>query len=253
MIGSQRLRADHSVGNVIESLVFQERSIDGEDVGRTVTFSFDAKTDDLSGSSEALAFIKTLDPAAGFVTTNSVVLDTTALPDDWRRYDIHLELDVGLVGQLLQVGFSTTATNFEPSSNFYDNVERRIEVSDAPVVCEVPFGVCRDFESLDILSGTALADDGWIYFANVFAPDGTYLYGYGPSGAPNGGTGFSAIVSGEGGSEQPFGSGDGFQGYLSEVYVRMRRCPQPIISLVHGPACGGGSTRFSPTRRWAFG
>ena len=26
----------------------------------------------------------------------------------------------------------------------------------------------------------------------------------------------------------------------SPVYIRMRRCPQPIISLVHGPACGGG-------------
>lgn len=38
----------------------------------------------------------------------------------------------------------------------------------------------------------------------------------------------------------PFGGGMGFQGYLAEVYIRMRRCPQPIISLVHGPACGGG-------------
>lgn len=37
-----------------------------------------------------------------------------------------------------------------------------------------------------------------------------------------------------------FGAGMGFQGYLAEVYIRMRRCPQPIISLVHGPACGGG-------------
>ena len=40
--------------------------------------------------------------------------------------------------------------------------------------------------------------------------------------------------------EQPFGGGMGFQGYLAEVYIRMRRCPQPIISLVQGPACGGG-------------
>jgi enoyl-CoA hydratase/carnithine racemase len=32
----------------------------------------------------------------------------------------------------------------------------------------------------------------------------------------------------------------GFQGYLAEAYIRMRRCPQPIISLIHGPACGGG-------------
>ncbi len=44
----------------------------------------------------------------------------------------------------------------------------------------------------------------------------------------------------ERGSDNPFGSGMGFQGYLAEVYIRMRRCPQPIVSLVQGPACGGG-------------
>lgn len=38
----------------------------------------------------------------------------------------------------------------------------------------------------------------------------------------------------------PFGGGFGFQGYLADVYIKMRRCPQPIISLIHGPACGGG-------------
>lgn len=38
----------------------------------------------------------------------------------------------------------------------------------------------------------------------------------------------------------PVGSGWGFQGYLAEVYLLMRRCPQPIVALVHGPACGGG-------------
>ncbi|MCB1644426.1 MAG: enoyl-CoA hydratase/isomerase family protein [Pseudomonadales bacterium] len=40
--------------------------------------------------------------------------------------------------------------------------------------------------------------------------------------------------------ERPFGYGWGFQGYLADVYIRMRRCPQPIISLVQGAACGGG-------------
>ena len=39
---------------------------------------------------------------------------------------------------------------------------------------------------------------------------------------------------------RPHGYGFGFQGYLAEVYIRMRRCPQPIISLIHGAACGGG-------------
>ena len=39
---------------------------------------------------------------------------------------------------------------------------------------------------------------------------------------------------------RPFGAGMGLQGYLAEVYMKMRRCPQPIISLIQGPACGGG-------------
>jgi enoyl-CoA hydratase/carnithine racemase len=43
-----------------------------------------------------------------------------------------------------------------------------------------------------------------------------------------------------GGFEIPFGGGFGFQGWLAGVYIKMRRCPQPIISLVHGAACGGG-------------
>ena len=44
----------------------------------------------------------------------------------------------------------------------------------------------------------------------------------------------------EEGTFTPYGQGFGFQGYLAEVYIRMRRCPQPIISLVQGAACGGG-------------
>ena len=41
-------------------------------------------------------------------------------------------------------------------------------------------------------------------------------------------------------SADPYGGGFGFQGFLADVYVKMRRCPQPIIALVHGAACGGG-------------
>lgn len=48
------------------------------------------------------------------------------------------------------------------------------------------------------------------------------------------------IKEAQGRDDNPFGGGMGFQGYLAEVYIRMRRCPQPILSLVHGPACGGG-------------
>lgn len=45
----------------------------------------------------------------------------------------------------------------------------------------------------------------------------------------------------DGGAEPvPFAAGLGFQGHLAEVYLKMRRCPQPIITLVHGAAAGGG-------------
>ena len=36
--------------------------------------------------------------------------------------------------------------------------------------------------------------------------------------------------------EAPFGGGFGFQGHLADVYIKMRRCPQPIISLIQGAA-----------------
>jgi len=45
---------------------------------------------------------------------------------------------------------------------------------------------------------------------------------------------------GEDAEPVPFGGGMGFQGHLADVYIKMRRCPQPIITLVHGPAAGGG-------------
>lgn len=52
--------------------------------------------------------------------------------------------------------------------------------------------------------------------------------------------GLDIKASHEGEISSPFGAGMGFQGYLAEVYIRMRRAPQPIISLIQGPACGGG-------------
>jgi enoyl-CoA hydratase/carnithine racemase len=46
---------------------------------------------------------------------------------------------------------------------------------------------------------------------------------------------------GDAGAEPvPFAAGLGFQGHLADVYIKMRRCPQPIITLVQGAAAGGG-------------
>ena len=64
----------------------------------------------------------------------------------------------------------------------------------------------QDFEGLVPVPDAgppALADDGWLVFANVFSPDGTmYYYGYGPFPAPNNGGAFSAVVVGQGGPSQ---------------------------------------------------
>jgi len=130
--------ADHATGQLIESTVYRERAITTADVGRTIRFHFDAKRGNINDpgnslcpcSTKATGFIKTINPAAGFATTNLLPLDTTALPADWSGQQISLVIDSGLVGQLLQIGFTTTATLYQPSANFYDNVE----VSSGPTV-----------------------------------------------------------------------------------------------------------------------
>jgi len=147
----------------------------------------------------ASAFIKTLDPANDFETTNLRKQETTATPATWDRYSIELAIDAGLVGQKLQVGFSATASNDEPSGVFYDNV-----------LVNPTMQYAEDFESLDQASETALGDDpappwgvGWLVFANVFEPDGvTWIRGYGVDPAPNNSGGFSGVVLGEGGATQ---------------------------------------------------
>ena len=149
--------------------------------------------------SNAIAFIKTIDPANNFNQTNLVDQVTTRIPDTWNRYTIELEIVPELVDQLLQVGFAATASNFAPSGVFYDNV-----------VVEPNLQYTEDFESLDQTSPTALGDDpsppwgdGWVVFGAVFSgTSGDFLFGYGTFPAPNGTDGFSSIALGEGGGDQ---------------------------------------------------
>ncbi len=206
----------------VETNVFQEiNPIPESFVGQTMKFSFDAKRGDIAGATTALAFIKTLDPNAGFATTNFETQDTTALPTTWMRYEISLAIDAGLAGQILQFGFSSTASNFEASGVLYDNIEVVLEGggttdggtdggmdggTDGGMDGGMDGGVAeeyaQDFESLNQASDTALSDDGWVVFANVFDGGGGFKFGYGPNPAPNGGGNISGIVSGEGGAEQ---------------------------------------------------
>jgi hypothetical protein len=143
--------ANQEAGNLVEANTFQEPFsnpadlITAADLG-TYTFSFDAKRGDINDptlprcdptapeytpnppcDSTAVAFIKTLDPSAGFDTTNNITLPMTAIPDTWNRYSITIVVDGALIGQVLQVGFAATATNFEPSGVFYDNLLLTVE------------------------------------------------------------------------------------------------------------------------------
>ena len=133
--GAQQLSAisdyenlDHAFFNIIESNVFQEVTIDATNVGQRWAFQFDAKRGDIVPPSTAAAFIKTIDPANGFIATNFLTVDTTNIPTTWNTYFILLDIDAGLVDQFFQIGFMNTATNYDPSAVFYDNI-RLVQVS----------------------------------------------------------------------------------------------------------------------------
>jgi len=131
---------DHGVGNLIESNVFQEQLIGPGDVTEVWFFHWDAKMGNLEGGSTALAFIKTLDPNAGYATTNFITADMTNIPGTWGSYLLYIFIDPSLDGQILQFGFSNTATAYEGSGVFYDNIRFNI----SPVASEeMSFGAVK--------------------------------------------------------------------------------------------------------------
>lgn len=123
---------DHANGHILESVVYREQVIGVADVGSTWIFEFQGKLGDLTGSSTAVAFIKTLDPLNGYQMTNFVSEDMTAIPAAWGGWTLRLTIDAGLIGQIFQIGFSCIASNYEASAVFYDNVVLRMAVSPVP-------------------------------------------------------------------------------------------------------------------------
>jgi hypothetical protein len=112
---SDYMNANHAAGNLFETLVYQEQTISVADVGSTWNFTFDVKQGDQIFNSSSNVFLKT--------TTSSSILDTTAFGANWgTQKTLSLQIDNSLVGQLLQFGFSTTATNYTPSGMLYDNI-----------------------------------------------------------------------------------------------------------------------------------
>jgi len=136
---------DHAFGRTINTSVFQEpRSlanggITADDLGKCWTFTGDYKAPFQGGiatpesNATANAYILTLDPDANFAATNVERFDTTlASTTEWARFSVDVDTaDPLLIGQILQFGFNTTATNFEDSGVYYDN----LELTERPGAC----------------------------------------------------------------------------------------------------------------------
>ncbi|MEM9353708.1 MAG: PEP-CTERM sorting domain-containing protein [Planctomycetota bacterium] len=139
----------------VESNIMQEQTIATGDIGSIVTFTFDAKlpspeaTGALAPESEAVAFIRTLDPNANFAQTNFVTFDAQTLSDtDWSRQSVSLDLtDPLLDGQILQFGFNNRSQAFNNTGVFYDNVAFTVDAVDGD------FDIDGDVDVSDALKG----------------------------------------------------------------------------------------------------
>ncbi len=114
---------DHGNGAILECNVFQEQIVDAADVGTTWTYQLESKLGNIGGNSTAGAFIKTLDPGAGWAMTNFIDVDLTNTSGSWTTYELQIAIDATLPGQILQFGFYSYAGGYEPSGIFYDNIE----------------------------------------------------------------------------------------------------------------------------------
>ncbi len=116
----------------VESNVFIEQTIGLADTGagKVWTLTFDAKLPgDTLGcepatTSDCLAFIKTINPAAGFATTNLITSDSQTLSNTgWTTRSLSINLASPLLnGQLLQFGFVNTSKQFGATGVYYDNI-----------------------------------------------------------------------------------------------------------------------------------
>lgn len=114
----------HLNSDLVETFVQNNFVINADNTGQTWVFRFDYKKGNLVSPSTSGVFIQTVDPASSFTVTNHVFYETSDAPDSWSTQNvIFLTIDPAMVGSFLQVGFVTTATDNDPSSIIYDNLE----------------------------------------------------------------------------------------------------------------------------------
>ncbi|MFT4543345.1 MAG: hypothetical protein ACI841_004771 [Planctomycetota bacterium] len=165
--------------------------------GATIDISFAAKGVGVLGG---VAFAELFSEISGGGVSSAVLLGGApiAVTGSWQTFNYTATAGGDVSGGItLQFAVVTGADIGSEMELFIDDVT----VMSTTNVIELS-SYTEDFELLNMADGGALAAAGWLVFANVFDSNGGYLYGYGPFGAPNGGPGFSAITTGEGGPAQ---------------------------------------------------
>ncbi len=126
---------DGTQGIEVQAFVYKDVGFIGlDDVGTTLTFSFDAKLGNLAAPSQADAFIKVLDSVGGsYAEFVLVEFDSDAsLTTGWSEgLSLSFDVDASLVGQLVQIGFTNTAVDYGATGVVYDNLN--VGVAAVPV------------------------------------------------------------------------------------------------------------------------
>lgn len=114
---------DHGNGACIETNVFQERIFSSSDSG-TYTFRFDTQVPGgLGVDVSTFGFVKLLDPNNGY---NADIFDKVSTLTAGTK-TITVTLGPADNGKILQWGFTDTASNYQDSGRFYDNVKFAIQ------------------------------------------------------------------------------------------------------------------------------
>ncbi len=113
--------SDYQGSNYVDALTLQRQTIGADDLGTTWTFSFDAKQGDITGTSSASAWIRTID---GSTTLGEARLDTTSLGLglNWESKALSLYIDPSWDEKTLEFGFNSAATGYTMSGVYYDNL-----------------------------------------------------------------------------------------------------------------------------------
>ena len=115
---SDYANGDHANEKCIETNVFQETTLSGADAG-SYEFSFDTEAPAALGDGvNTYGFVKLLDPNNGYAT---VLFETVSTVSAGSK-SISVDLDASADGMILQWGFANTASKYEASGRFYDNV-----------------------------------------------------------------------------------------------------------------------------------